>query len=615
MLESLDLPTALASMEPSSLDDLADELRRLLVETVGVTGGHLGPNLGVVEITMALHRVFDSTHDRVLFDTGHQAYVHKMLTGRARELRTLRQAGGLSGYPRRSESPHDLVENSHASTALSYADGMARAVQATHGDEWVVAVVGDGAMTGGMCWEALNNLAAAPDRPVVIVLNDNGRSYAPTVGGLANHLAELRTWWTDEGPGERPRTVFESLGLSYVGPVDGHDRRAVEAALRAAKRQGRTTVIHCVTRKGAGHPPSERDDVDRHHTVRGLDAQGERLPGSSQTWTAAFAEALVAQAQEREDVVAVTAAMPEPTGLGPLSAWRADRVVDVGIAEQHAVVAAAGMAMSGLHPVVAVYSTFIGRAFDQVLMDVGLHELPVTLVLDRSGVTGPDGASHHGMWDLAVLRVVPGMSIAAPRDRARLEAALGEALRRSGPAAIRFPTGQVGDDIPAVDEIGGMDVLRDGGDGPDLTVLAVGALAAPALEAADLAHHVTGRSICVIDPVWAWPLPDALTQIAAASCLVLTVEDGIADGGIGSGLTSALSRSGVDTPVRHAGLPKGYLAHGRRADILAEHGLDVRGLARRMSSLLCEEGMPRTRRAPALDQVGRTVWPVAMGGR
>ncbi len=580
LLNSLSLPSDLTRLGPAALDDLADEIREVLVDTVAVTGGHLGPNLGMVEISLAVHRVFQSCPDRIVFDTGHQAYVHKILTGRAGRLDTLRQAGGLSGYPNRSESPHDVVENSHASTALSYADGLATAARLRGDGCWVVAVVGDGAMTGGMAWEALNNLAIAPDRNVVVVLNDNGRSYSDTVGGLPQHLAALRggRGRAMDGPG----SVFEALGLAYLGPVDGHDRAAVEDALRRAKGRGGTTVVHCVTHKGAGHPPAERDDVDHYHTVRGLDGDGERIVRGTDTWTRRFGEALLSAARNRPDVVAVTAAMLEPTGLGALAGELPERVVDVGIAEQHAVTSAAGMAMAGLHPVVAVYATFLGRAVDQVLLDVGLHRLPVTFVLDRAGVTGPDGASHHGMWDLALLRVVPGLSIAAPRDASRLAAEFDEAIRTDHPTVLRFPTGSPGADLPALADVDGVDVLRHGGSQPDLLVIAVGAMARPCIEAADRARRVGGIRVSVVDPRWVWPVNPALVDLAEAAGAVLTVEDGVRAGGIGDGVSRELADRGVATPVRVLGLPSRYLPHGERSAILAEHDLDVPGLARTM---------------------------------
>ncbi|HJT04686.1 MAG TPA: 1-deoxy-D-xylulose-5-phosphate synthase, partial [Pseudonocardiaceae bacterium] len=441
MLEDVTGPGDVRALPENALTALADEIRQLLIESVPRTGGHFGPNLGVVELTIALHRVFQSPHDAIVWDTGHQAYVHKLLTGRRDGFERLRTAGGLSGYPSRAESAHDLVENSHASTALSYADGLTRAF-ALRGepDRAVVAVVGDGALTGGMCWEALNNIGGAPQRPLIVVLNDNGRSYSPTVGSLAGHLRDLRRRGT-------PESVFEQLGLAYLGPVDGHDIAAVQAALRQARKLGRAVVVHCVTVKGKGCPAAENDEVDCLHAVT-APSSGPSEP-SGQSWTSVLSDELAAVARERTDVVALTAAMLHPTGLHRFATEFPDRVFDVGIAEQHAVTTAAGLAMGGLHPVVCVYATFLNRAFDQVLMDVALHRLPVTFVLDRAGVTGNDGPSHNGMWDLSLLGVVPGMRVAAPRDAALLRAQLREAIAHPGPAAVRFPKGPVGPALPA----------------------------------------------------------------------------------------------------------------------------------------------------------------------
>src|SRR3954471_4662074 len=491
LLATIGRPADLRRLGRAELDALAAEIRETLVATVSQTGGHLGPSLGVVELTLALHRVFDSPADPILWDTGHQAYVHKLLTGRQEEFGTLRQAGGLSGCPNRAESPHDWVENSHASTALAYADGLARALQLRGESEaTVVAVVGDGALTGGMCWEGLNNLGAGPPRAVVVVLNDNGRSYSPTVGGLPAPLADLPA-----GP-----SLFELLGLAYLGPVDGHDVEAVEEALRKARALRSPVVVHVRTTKGRGFEPAETDPHDRLHAV------SPPRPGPARpSWTSHAGEELVRIGERRADVVALTAAMLEPTGLGPFAAAFPDRVVDVGIAEQHAVTSAAGLALGGLHPVVAVYSTFLNRAFDQVLLDVGLHRLPVTLVLDRAGITGSDGPSHNGMWDLSVLGIVPGMRVAAPRDATRLRELLGEAVDDDrGPTAVRFPKGSPCADLRAVGRIGDADVLVDGGP-VDVLVLAVGPLAAPAVVAA---HELraAGVAATVVDPRWVLPV-------------------------------------------------------------------------------------------------------------
>src|SRR3954465_936265 len=461
-LDRLTGPRDLRGLTDAELDELAAEARDFLVRKVSLTGGPLGPNPGVVELTLALHRVFESPRDRIVFDTGHQAYVHKIVTGRAAGFDGLRQEGGLSGYPSREESEHDIVENSHASTSLSYADGLAKAYAVRGEDRHVAAVIGDGALTGGMAWEALNNIAAdgtSGKQRLVIVVNDNGRSYTPTVGGLANHLTTLRTNPRYEqvldlvkkrlngvrgvGPAVydalhamkkgmkdvlAPQGLFEDLGLKYVGPIDGHDRPAIEQALSQAKKFGGPVIVHVHTRKGFGYDPAERHETDQFHQIGPFDVETGVGSPKGRIWTDHFAEEMVALGAERQDVVAITAAMLYPVGLDRFAAAYPDRTFDVGIAEQHAVTSAAGLAMGGMHPVVAIYATFLNRAFDQVLMDVALHKCGVTFVLDRAGVTGDDGASHNGMWDMSILQVVPGLRLAAPRDGARLRALLREAV-------------------------------------------------------------------------------------------------------------------------------------------------------------------------------------------
>ena len=514
------VPSALSDLSPDrlreltrdELDALAAEVRRTLVGVISCTGGHLGPNLGVVELTFALHRVFDSPRTPIVFDTGHQAYVHKIITGRADRLPGLRSADGMSGYPSRSESVHDLVENSHASTALSYADGLSRA-HALGGDPRpVVAVIGDGAMTGGMAWEALNNLGAS-ERPVVVVLNDNGASYAPTVGGWPRHLARLvdqaglqqllqRCGGNAEerhpGAPAGRQTLFETLGLAYLGPVDGHDITALEQVLAQARGLGRPVLVHCLTVKGRGHPPAETDPVDHLHTVPPARAGSTTRAGTSQSWTTVFGQRLRELATQRPELVAFTAAMAGPTGLTPMAQAYPDRVVDVGIAEQHAVTAAAGMAMAGAHPLVALYATFANRAFDQVLLDVGLHHLPVTFVLDRAGITGPDGSSHHGMFDLALFGLVPGFRVAAPRDAATLTTLLMEAVGVRGPTMLRFPKGDAGPDLPAVQRWATLDLLYVAG-AAQVLIVAVGAMARTAVAAAQ-ALADDGIAATVVDP-------------------------------------------------------------------------------------------------------------------
>ncbi len=639
LLSAVRGPADLKQLSPEQLPLLAAEIRDFLVEKVSRTGGHLGPNLGVVELTLALHRVFDSPRDRLVFDTGHQAYVHKIVTGRQQAFDQLRMRGGLSGYPNQSESDHDLIENSHASTALSYADGLAKAYALRGERRHVVAVVGDGALTGGMCWEALNNIAGARN-PLVIVVNDNGRSYAPTIGGLANHLATLRL-----NPGYEkvldlvkdamshtplvgrpmyevmhavkkgikdavaPQAMFEDLGIKYVGPVDGHDITAVEHALRRAKGFGGPVIVHAVTRKGYGYQPAE-DDVEDclHSPSSAFDAQtGKPLAAPTVRWTNVFADELVKIADERPDVVAITAAMPGPTGLAKLARKYPARVFDVGIAEQHAATSAAGLAMGGLHPVVAVYATFLNRAFDQVLLDVAMHRLPVTFVLDRAGITGPDGPSHYGIWDMSVFGVVPGLRIAAPRDSVTLRAELREAVAvQDGPTIIRFPTGSVPTDLPALRSVGGVDVLaeigRDAKAGGDLTarkdvlLVAVGAFGQLAVSAAArLAEQ--GYGVTVVDPRWVRPVPIELIGLASQHRLVVTVEDGVRAGGVGDALAKTLRDAEINVPLRDIGVAVDWHPHGARGEILADLGLTAQDVARDVT------GWVSRLDAPAADSV------------
>ncbi|WP_293305516.1 1-deoxy-D-xylulose-5-phosphate synthase [Mycolicibacterium sp.] len=624
MLEQVRGPADLQHLSQAELTELAEEIRQFLIHKVAATGGHLGPNLGVVELTLALHRVFDSPHDPIIFDTGHQAYVHKMLTGRAADFDTLRMKGGLSGYPSRAESDHDWVESSHASAALSYADGLSKAFELSgQRNRHVVAVVGDGALTGGMCWEALNNIAAGK-RPVVIVVNDNGRSYAPTIGGLAEHLAGLRLQPGYEKFLERgrsavraipvigeacfqamhsikagikdavsPQAMFTDLGLKYVGPIDGHDEHAVEAALRAARGYNRPVIVHVATRKGMGYPPAENDDAEQMHACGVIDPKtGLATKVAAPGWTSVFSDALIAYAGARRDIVAITAAMPGPTGLAEFGEKFPDRLFDVGIAEQHAVTSAAGLAMGGMHPVVAIYSTFLNRAFDQVMMDVALHKLPVTLVLDRAGVTGNDGASHNGMWDMSILNVIPGIRVAAPRDGARLREELGEALDvNDGPTAIRFPKGEVGQDIPALERLSGIDVLARPPDGlgDDVLLVAVGAFAPMALNVAQRLR-TQGIGVTVVDPRWVLPVPAALVPLARSHKLVVTCEDSGVAGGVGSSVSAALRAADVDVPCRDLGVPQRFLDHASRAEVLAEVGLTEQNIARRVTGWVAALG-------------------------
>ena len=624
MLERIRGPADLQRLSQHQLTDLAHEIRQFLIHKVAATGGHLGPNLGVVELTLALHRVFDSPHDPIIFDTGHQAYVHKMLTGRWHDFDTLRKKDGLSGYPSRAESDHDWVESSHASAALSYADGLAKAFELTgQRNRHVVAVVGDGALTGGMCWEALNNIAAT-GRPLVIVVNDNGRSYAPTIGGVAEHLAGLRLQPSYERMlegGRRairgmpvfgelcyqamhsikagikdalaPQVMFTDLGLKYVGPVDGHDEHAVEGALRSARGFGGPVIVHVVTQKGMGYPPAENDEAELMHSTGVIDPlTGIATKVAGPSWTSEFAEALVTYGAKRRDVVAITAAMPGPTGLSKFGERFGDRLFDVGIAEQHALTSAAGLAMGGMHPVVAIYSTFLNRAFDQIMMDVALHRLPVTMVLDRAGITGNDGPSHNGTWDLSMLGIVPGIRVAAPRDAARLREELGEALDiDDGPTVLRFPKGDVGDDIPALQRTGPVDVLAEPAAGlsDEVLLVSVGAFAAMALAVAERLRN-QGIGVTVVDPRWVLPVPDAVHDLASRHKLVVTLEDHGVAGGIGSAVSAALRRAEIDVPCRDIGVPQRFLAHGSRGEVLADVGLTDQDVARQITGWVAALG-------------------------
>ncbi|MEU0765918.1 1-deoxy-D-xylulose-5-phosphate synthase [Streptomyces albogriseolus] len=630
-------PRDLDRLTLEELDQLAGEIRTFLVDAVSKTGGHLGPNLGVVELTIALHRVFESPKDKVLWDTGHQSYVHKLLTGR-QDFSKLKMKGGLSGYPSQAESEHDVIENSHASTVLGWADGIAKANQLMRRDDsHVVAVIGDGALTGGMAWEALNNIADAKDRPLVIVVNDNERSYSPTIGGLANHLATLRTtdgyerfltrtkdllertpvvgqalYDTLHGAKKglkdfiAPQGMFEDLGLKYVGPIDGHDIEALESALARAKRFNGPVIVHCITEKGRGYQPALQDEADRFHAVGKIHPDtGLPIATSGADWTSVFGEEMVKLGEEREDVVAITAAMLQPVGLDKFAKRFPDRVYDVGIAEQHGAVSAAGLAHAGVHPVFAVYATFLNRAFDQVLMDVALHRCGVTFVLDRAGVTGTDGASHNGMWDMSILQVVPGLRLAAPRDADQVRAQLREAVAvEDAPTVVRFSKGAVGPAVAAVGRVGGMDVLREPGtDTPDVLLVSVGALAPMCLEIASLLDR-QGISTTVVDPRWVKPVDEAMAPLAAKHRVVVTVEDNSRVGGVGSAIAQALRDAGVDMPLRDFGIPPRFLDHASRAEVMAEIGLTAPDVARQVTGLVAKlDGKYERSSADAVDSV------------
>ena len=612
ILDGINGPEDLKGLSEPQLLTLAQDIRDYLISSVSKTGGHLGPNLGVVETTIAVHRVFDSPRDSIVFDTGHQSYVHKLLTGR-KNFDSLRQRDGIAGYPQRSESEHDIVESSHASSSLSWADGIAKAYRLTKQDDrYVVALIGDGALTGGMAWEALNNISDDNDRKLVIIVNDNGRSYAPTIGGFARTLNNIRTEQTyrklyrlsrkfferfgvvgrmafaiARGAGKgllgsvTPKSMFPNLDLKYIGPIDGHDLPAVEQALLQAKKYAHPVIVHVITQKGKGYDPAVMHEADQFHAVGQINPEtGESLEATSSSWTKVFGDELVNLATTNEKIVAITGAMLNPVGLAPFAKKFPDRVFDVGIAEQHAVTSAAGMAFGGLHPVVAVYATFMNRALDQVLMDVALHKEGVTFVLDRAGVTGPDGASHHGVWDLAIFQVVPNMRIAAPRDANLLRELLAEAVNTDhAPTLIRFGKGSVDDNLQAVKRLSdGVDVLKESAS-KDVLLVAVGAMAKVALGVADLLA-AQGIGATVIDPRWVIPVADSVVKLAADHRLVVTIEDGIRVGGIGTRIRQAMRAAGVDTALNELGLPDEFLEHATRDQILDRVGLNAQTIAR-----------------------------------
>jgi len=630
LLDQIRSPRDLDRLTDAELVQLAAEIREFLISSVSKTGGHLGPNLGVVELTIAIHRVFQSPRDPVVFDTGHQAYVHKLLTGRS-DFTKLRQRGGLAGYPQRAESVHDIVESSHASSSLSWADGISRAFTVTgQSDRHVVAVVGDGALTGGMTWEALNNITDDNDRNLVIVVNDNGRSYAPTIGGMARFLNGVRTQKTYRelylksrsaadrfGPpgsalyrglrgalrGFLSRVtgneqLYSNLDIKYIGPVNGHDIAAMEEALRQAKNYGAPVIVHAITQKGRGYQPALDDEADQFHAVGQIDPSTGAPVASGSTspsWPSVFADELLALAERDPKIVGITAAMERSVGLHKLAERYPERVHDVGIAEQHAVASAAGLAFGGLHPVVALYATFMNRAFDQALMDVALHRAGVTFVLPSSGVTGPDGPSHHGMWDLALLQIIPGIRLAAPRDAARLREELAEAVAvHDGPTAVRFPKGNVGEDIPALRRLhDGVDVLRDS-ERKDVLFVGVGPFARLALEAAELLE-AQGIGATVVDPRWVVPIPRSIVELSADYRIVISLEDGIRVGGVGTRLRQDLRAAGIDTAVDELGLPDEFIPHGTRDEILTDAGLTPRRIARDVVAQVLGSKVPRAR--------------------
>ena len=615
-LESIQTPADLAKLSYPALNELSAEIRDFLIEKVSKSGGHLGPNLGVVELTIAIHRVFESPKDTVIFDTGHQTYVHKLLTGRISGFDKLRQRGGVSGYPNRAESEHDVVENSHASTALSWSDGVARG-NLIKGDldKTVVCVVGDGALTGGMSWEALNNIASSDELRLVIVVNDNERSYSPTIGGLATYLSTLRTTsgyekFLDWGKGVlektpvvggpiyetlhgvkkgikdivAPQGMFEDLGLKYIGPIDGHNIEAMENALEQAKNFGAPVLVHVITEKGRGHAPAINDSAEKFHAVGVVNPEtGIPVAKSVPNWTSVFSDEICEIGAKREDVVAITAAMLGPTGLDKFAEKFPKRAFDVGIAEQHATASAAGLAFTGLHPVVAIYSTFLNRAFDQLLLDVALHKAGVTFVLDRAGITGDDGPSHHGIWDLALTGIIPTLHVAAPRDGAILRETLNEALNISdAPSLIRFPKGPVGADIPAFERRDGIDVLYRG-ESADVLLVSVGAMAKICVEAASQAYR-EGVGVTVIDPRWVKPLPQSLLTMAQRYKSVVVVEDGIRHGGIASTISEMFRDAELDVPIHSIGVPLEFIEHSKRGEIMSDLGITAQNITHQLVS-------------------------------
>lgn len=632
LLESIKDPRDLDALSESELTSLCTEIRAFLVKSVAKTGGHLGPNLGVVEMTVAIHRVFDSPKDSIIFDTGHQSYVHKLLTGR-QDFSTLRQREGLAGYPQRSESVHDIVESSHASSSLSWADGIAKAYKLTNQDDrYVIAVVGDGSLTGGMTWEALNNISDDNDRKLVIVVNDNGRSYAPTIGGLARYLNGIRTekayrrlyrasksffyrfgligrltYSAARGAGKgllgsfAPKGLFPNLDIKYIGPIDGHDLAAMEQALAQAKKYANPVIVHAITQKGKGYDPATLNEEDQFHAVGQIDPEtGKSLEsGAGQSWTSVFSDEMVKVADRRADVVGITGAMLIPVGLDKFAAKYPSRVFDVGIAEQHAVTSAAGMSFGGLHPVVAVYATFMNRAFDQVLMDVALHNAGVTFVLDRAGVTGPDGPSHHGMWDLAMLQIVPGIKLSSPRDANILRELLNEAVEvRDKPTVIRFGKGTAGTVIPALSRTeDGVDVLKQSS-AKDVLIMSVGAMATTALQVADLLA-AQGIGATVVDPRWVVPVPKSVVKMSAEHRLVVTIEDGIKVGGIGTRVRQDLRDAQVDTALTEIGLPDEFINHATRNQILEDTGLTAQAIARDIVAQVVGSRVPHARSVEA----------------
>jgi 1-deoxy-D-xylulose-5-phosphate synthase len=614
ILESISSPADVRELTAEELAALSEEIRAFILDKVSRSGGHLSPNLGVVELTLALHRVFDSPTDRFIWDVGHQAYVHKLLTGRMEGFDHLRVTGGLSGYPSREESEHDFVENSHASTSLSYALGHALAGY----PGYTVAIIGDGALTGGMAYEALNHIAVTRPKRLIIVLNDNGRSYAPTVGGLAA-LANLAQYrfdpryektknilgrmlrglplvgeTADELAGRlkdavkqvlEPFTVFDALDLKYTGQIDGHDIELLEDTFRTAKRYDRPVVVHVVTEKGNGYKPAIEDELEKLHGVGSFDLETGRALKTELRLTDVAGNALAEAAASRPDLVGISAAMVTTAGLMQMWQRFPDRVFDTGIAEQHAVTLAAGMALAGKRPVVAVYSSFLQRAFDQIVTDVALHDLPVTFLIDRAGITGPDGPSHHGVFDLSYLRMIPNMVVGAPADATELCAMIETAVDHDGPIAIRYPKGAAVS-VPSVPttpiEVGEAQLLSEGS---DVLLVAVGRMAEVAEKAAaDI--RARGFSAGVVNARWVKPLDPRILEWAAPARHVVTLEDNVVTGGFGAGVLEAFAEAGLVKDVTCMGIPDHFLPFGSPADVAQFAGLDAESVAARVLALL-----------------------------
>ena len=645
LLDTVNHPADIRKLDKGQLLQLCDELRQEVISAVSVTGGHLGAGLGVVELTVAIHYVFDTPADKLIWDVGHQCYPHKVVTGRRDRIRTIRMGGGLSGFTKRSESEYDPFGAAHSSTSISAAIGFAIASKLDRAPTRAIAVIGDGAATAGMAYEAMNNAAAAGSR-LVVILNDNDMSIAPPVGSLRNALARLVSSGKYLTPrkfaaklaGLMPKpmrdaaerleeyargmvtggTLFEELGFYYVGPVDGHDILSLVEILENVRDSDHgPMLIHAVTQKGKGYAPAE-SSADKYHGVVKFDVvtgQQDKGPGGGPpAYTKVFADALVAEATRDPKVVAITAAMPTGTGLDQFEKSFPDRMFDVGIAEQHALTSAAGMAFGGLHPVVAVYATFLNRAFDQLLMDVALHKAGVTIVLDRAGVTGPDGASHHGMWDMAMVQIVPGLHLAAPRDASRLREELREAVAiEDAPSVIRYSKGTVGAEVEAIERLGdGVDVLARrpaGSSDNDVLIVSVGAMSELALDVSNRLG-AQGISSTVVDPRWLLPVRKSIIALASHHRLVVCIEDGVRAGGVGSRIRQEMRAAGVDTALNEVGLPVEFLDHGTRSQVLERVGLTAQQITHDVVAQVLGTKVPFARPRPGQEHPSTGSLPI-----